>query len=180
MCGPCRPPRLKDQGLLCLAMYFFTRGFGHVDAEFKKLSMGLGSAPQRVGQAHGADQPTNFERRLRSAASRSRLPSPEQAKTGTMPPDDSLRVDDHQSIHNARRDPIETGKKEAIEITEGESLRGFSSEHLELVAQRRISASSEARDRNSPMPAHQISFSMSPMGGSIAYLRLCAIGIELR
>jgi hypothetical protein len=65
--------------------------------------MDPGSAPQGVGE-------------VRSAAAMSRLPSPERAKIGTMPPDDSLRFDDHQSIHNARRDPIATGKKEAIEL----------------------------------------------------------------
>jgi len=31
-----------------------------------------------------------------------------------------------------------------------------------------MSASSEALDRNSPVTAHQISLSISPMGGSIA------------
>ena len=96
--------------------------------------MDPGSAP--VGQAHGADQLANFERHLRSTTAMSRLPSPERAKTGTMPPDNSLRFDDHQSIHNARRDPIETGKKEAIETTESEPLRRLSSQHGELVAQR--------------------------------------------
>src|SRR6202043_638233 len=47
-----------------------------------------------------------------------------------------LRFDDHQGVQNARRNPIEAGKNEAIEVAEGESLRGFSSEHVELVAQR--------------------------------------------
>jgi hypothetical protein len=42
--------------------------------------MDPGSAPQQVGQAHGADQLPDFERYLRSAAARSRLPSPEQGK----------------------------------------------------------------------------------------------------
>jgi hypothetical protein len=42
------PPtyRLKNQGL--------DRGLANVDAEFKKLSMGLGSAPQRVGSWRGS------------------------------------------------------------------------------------------------------------------------------
>src|ERR1700731_1586261 len=53
-----------------------------------------------------------------------------------MPADDRLRFDDHQGVQNARRNPIEAGKNEAIEVAEGESLRGFSSEHVELVAQR--------------------------------------------
>ena len=68
------------------------------DAELEEFAMDPGSAPQRVGQAHVADQLANFERHLWPAAARSRLPSPEQAKTGTMPTDNRLRLDDHQGI----------------------------------------------------------------------------------
>ena len=39
-----------------------------------------------------------------------------------MPADDRLRFDDHQGVQNARRNPIEAGKNEAIEVAEGESL----------------------------------------------------------
>lgn len=97
--------------------------------------MDPGSAPQRVGEAHGADQLADFERHLRSAAAMSRLPSPEQAKTGTMLTDDRLRLDDHQGFCNLRRNPIETGKNKAVESAEGEPLWCFSSQHIELVAQ---------------------------------------------
>ena len=54
----------------------------------------------------------------------------------TMPTDNSLRLHDHQGIHNARRNPIEAGKNQTIKIAEGEPLRRFSSQHIELVAQR--------------------------------------------
>ena len=43
---------------------------------------------------------------------------------------------DHQGIHNARRNPIEAGKNQTIEIAESEPLRRFSSQHIELMAQR--------------------------------------------
>ena len=98
--------------------------------------MDPGRTPQRVGEAHVTDQSANFERHLWPASARSRLPSPEQAKSGTMPADDRLRFDDHQGMQNVRHNPIEAGKNEAIEVADGESLRRFSSEHVELVAQR--------------------------------------------
>jgi hypothetical protein len=85
-----------------------------------------------------------------------------------------LRLDGHQGIHNVRRNPIEAGKNQTVEITESEPLRRFSSQHIELVAQRQVSASSETLDRKSPMTAHQISLSMSPIGGSIATSALSA------
>jgi len=79
--------------------------------------------------------------------------------------DDSFRFDDHQSIHNARRDPIETGKKEALKA----SLFGaFPRSTVSWWRSARISASSEARDRTSPMTAHHISLSTSPMGRRLA------------
>jgi hypothetical protein len=85
-------------------------GLANFDAEFEEFSMDPGRAPKRIGQAHVANQLANFERHLWSAATTSRLPSPERAKTGTMPTDNCLRLDDHQGIHNARRDPIEAAK----------------------------------------------------------------------
>ena len=83
------------------------RRLTNVNAEFEEFSMHPGSAPQRVGEAHGADQLADFERHLRSAVATPRLPSPERTKTSTMPADNSLRLNDHQGIHNARRNPIE-------------------------------------------------------------------------
>jgi hypothetical protein len=59
-------------------MYFGDRGLTHVDTELEQFSMDPGSAPQRVGEAHGADQLPDFERHLRSAVASSRLPSPSE------------------------------------------------------------------------------------------------------
>jgi len=99
----------------------------NVDAEFEKFTMDPGSAPERIGEAHFSDQLANFERDPWSAGPTLRLPSPEQAKTGAMPSDDGLRLHDRQSVHNARRKPIEDGKDQTIEIAESQPLRGFSS-----------------------------------------------------
>jgi len=140
----------------------------HVDAEFEEFSTDPGSAPQRVCQAHGADQLADFERNFWSAATGSRLPSPEQAKTSTMPTDNRLRLHYHQGIRNAWRNPIEAGKNQTVEIAEGEPLQGFSSQHIELVAQGQNLRLERRRDQNNPMTAHQISLRMSPIGASIA------------
>ena len=53
-----------------------------------------------------------------------------------MPTDNGLRLDDYQGIHNAWRNPIEAGKDQTVESAESEPLRRFSSQHIELVAQR--------------------------------------------
>jgi hypothetical protein len=46
-----------------------------------------------------------------------------RTKTTTMPTDNSLWLHDHQGIHTARRNPIEAGKNQTVEIAEVEPLR---------------------------------------------------------
>jgi len=112
---------------------FGDRGLANFDAELEELAMDPGRTPERVGEA---DELPDFECHLRSAAASSRFPSPEQTKTSTMPTDDGRWFHDRQGVHDARRNPIEAGKNQTIEIIEGEPLRRFSSQHIELVAQR--------------------------------------------
>ena len=112
------------------------RGLTNIDAELEEFSMDPGSSPQRVGQAHVADQLADFELNLRSATTGSRLPSPERTKTSAMPTDNRLRLHDHQGINNARRNPIEAGKNQTVKIAENKPLCEFSPQHMELVVQR--------------------------------------------
>ncbi len=112
------------------------RGLSHIDAELEEFAMDPGSAPERVGEAHVADQLADFQRDFWSADSRARLPSPEQAKPGPMPANDRLRFDDHQGVLNAGCDPIQARKNEAIKIVQDNPFRRFSAQHIELMAQR--------------------------------------------
>jgi hypothetical protein len=115
---------------------FRDRGLTHIDAELEQFAMDPGCAPNRVGEAHVADQLADFEWHFRSAAASARLPSPEQAKPGPMPVDNRLRLDDHQGVQNVGCDPIEASKNEAIKIAENKPLWRCSSQHIKLVAQR--------------------------------------------
>ncbi len=157
-----------DGGFLILAMYLATEVWPISMPSLRSSPWISRSAPQRIGETHFPDQSANFERHLWPAAVRSRLPSPEQAKTGAMPADNRLRLYDNQGIHNAWRNPIKAGKNETIESGEGNSLRRFLRSTLSWWRSATISASSEARDRNSPMTTHEISLSISPMRRSIA------------
>src|SRR4051794_16458123 len=67
------------------------RGLAYVDAELEEFSMDARSAPERICQAHLADQLPNFERHLGPADSSSRFPAPEHAKTSAMPAQNRLR-----------------------------------------------------------------------------------------
>src|SRR4051812_6787397 len=69
------------------------RSLTDIDAELEKFSMNAGSAPERISEAHLADQPPDFARHLRPATSPSGLPSPESPKTGAVPAEDSFRAE---------------------------------------------------------------------------------------
>jgi hypothetical protein len=114
---------------------FGDRGLTHINAELEEFAMDPRSAPERVGEAHVADQLANFDRHSWSAAARTGLPSPEQAKPGPMPADDRLWFDDRQGVQNIGCDPIEARKNEPIEIAENEPLWRFSLQRIELVAE---------------------------------------------
>jgi len=53
-----------------------------------------------------------------------------------MPTDNSLRLYDRQSAQATRRNLIEAGENQAIDIAEGRALRRFPSQHIELLTQR--------------------------------------------
>src|SRR3954454_15093087 len=52
------------------------RSLADIDAELEELSKDARSAPERICQAHLADQLSNFEGHLGPAGSSSRLPAP--------------------------------------------------------------------------------------------------------
>jgi hypothetical protein len=98
-------------------------GLADFDAEFKKLSMDSRRSPQRVGDAHLADQSANFQRYSWSAAAVPGFPAPIRSETGTMPTDDSVGPHDRQRLDGVRRQTIQSNKDQPIHGTEGHSLR---------------------------------------------------------
>src|SRR4051794_3568625 len=83
-----------------------SRSLADIDAELEEFSMDARSAPERICQAHLADQLPNFEGQLGPAGSSSRLPAPEAAESSTMPSYNRLRPHDCHRIKNGRREPI--------------------------------------------------------------------------
>src|SRR6266436_5611379 len=53
-----------------------------------------------------------------------------------MPTDHSLRPDDLQSGQHARFQPIQPGKYQTVDAGEAQSLRRFTSQHVELMTKR--------------------------------------------
>ena len=98
-------------------------GLPDLDAELEKLPMDARSTPQRVGDAHLADQPANFQRHGWSTAAVRRFPAPIQSETGAVPTDHGIRHHNRQRLDGIRRQTIQPNKDQAINGTEGQSLR---------------------------------------------------------
>ena len=52
-----------------------------------------------------------------------------------MPADHRLRLEDFQCVQHSRSQAIETGKHQAINIAERQSLRGLAPQHIELMSE---------------------------------------------
>src|SRR3979411_2134774 len=79
-----------------------------------------------------------------------------------MPTDHGLRPDDLQSVQHARCQPIHPGKYETVDAAEGQSLRRFTSQHVELMTKRQDlclqrRSRSEQSDQRQPNQAANIS-----------------------
>src|SRR5260370_42142592 len=98
-------------------------GLADLDAELEKLSMDSRRSPQRVGDAHLADQSANFQRYSWSAAAVPRFPAPIRSETGTVPTDHGIRLHNRQRLDGIWHQTIQPHKDQAIHGTEGQSLR---------------------------------------------------------
>src|SRR5437868_9297387 len=85
-------------------------GPADIDAVLEQLAMVSPRSPQRVGDAHLADQPANFQRHSRSVAAASRFPAPIETEPRTMPTDDGFRLHNRQRIEGTWHQPIQPSK----------------------------------------------------------------------
>jgi hypothetical protein len=89
---------------------------------WRRSSMDPRRAPQRIGNAHLADQLADLQRHNRPATSASRLPAPIRPETRAMPANNGIRLNDRQRIANSRKQPIEPNEYQSVDGTEGEFL----------------------------------------------------------
>src|ERR1700756_733908 len=89
-------------------------GLSDIDAELEEFSMDPRRSPQRIGNAHLADQLAYLQRNCWPATPRFRFPAPIQSEASAMPFDHGLRLDNRQRIANARANPIEAHKNQSV------------------------------------------------------------------
>ena len=89
--------------------------FRNGEAELHKLPVNPRSAPVGVLFRQATDQNSHLVADLRPAAARPGPPSPVQAKAGTVPSDDRLRLDDDEDVGRSRPQGLQSRPEEPIE-----------------------------------------------------------------
>ncbi len=89
--------------------------FRNGEAELHKLPVNPRSAPVGVLFRQATDQNSQLVADLRPAAARPGPPSPVQAKAGTVPSDDRLRLDDDEDVGPSRPQALQSCPDEPIE-----------------------------------------------------------------
>src|SRR5258706_3029636 len=133
-----------------------TSSLGHIfsharlsdrNVELEQLSMDPWRSPQRIGNAHLADQPAYFQGNCWPTTARSRLPATVQTEARTVQFDYGPGPNNRKRIRNPREEAIETNEHQSVDGTEGLFLGGG---RRTMICCRnvKISASIAARDRN--------------------------------
>lgn len=79
------------------------------------------------------------DRSLSSVAPpRARFPTPVEAKAGTMPPHDGLRLDDREDLQDRRKPSIKLDKEPAVVVREPGPAVHFTPQDDQLMSERRI------------------------------------------
>src|SRR3954468_13922215 len=79
-------------------------------------------SPQRVGEAHLADQPANVQRHV-SAAAASRFPAPIRSGARAVPSYNSVRLNDRKRTTGLSEQPVKTNENQSVNWVESELAR---------------------------------------------------------
>src|SRR5262249_19454945 len=105
------------------------------DPELEQLAVYPRCAPQRVGDAHLADQVANLRRYRRPTTERPRFPAPIDSKPSSVPMQKGSWSNDFQGVQHPGSQPIQRNKQQPVDAAEGYSLGGTAMQHVELMSQ---------------------------------------------
>src|SRR6476469_2163591 len=91
-------------------------------------------SPQRVGEAHLADQPANVQRHV-SAAAASRFPAPIRSGARAVPSYNSVRLNDRKRTTGLSEQPVKTNENQSVNWVESELARRPSPKHIDSLPQ---------------------------------------------
>jgi hypothetical protein len=116
---------------------------------------------------HLADKAANVRRCLRPATARSGFPAPVGSEAGAVPAHQRLRPYNLQGVQHPGSQAIEPNKQQAVDAVRATRFGDLRRRTLSWCRSTRTSASNAARDRNSPIKAHQINLQRSPIERTI-------------
>jgi hypothetical protein len=105
--------------------------------------------PQRVRQAHIADQAADLRRHRRPSGAGSRFPAPIGSEPCAVPTDRGVGLDDRQPIENIGERSIEANEYQAIDAAEAMPPWRCPPQDIDLLAQHQV-LRLERRSRSEP------------------------------
>ena len=110
------------------------RGLPDIDAELEELTVDARGAPERIRDAHVANEQSDLMRRARPATARSRFPTPIGSETGAVPADHCARPNHCQCVKCCGYQPRQQNEQQAIDVAQCRSVRRFAPKYIDLVA----------------------------------------------
>jgi hypothetical protein len=104
-----------------------------IKAELEQLAMDAWRAPQRIVQAHPADQRAQVCVNLWPASQGSGFPTPVPAEAGTMPAHDGLGPDNRNRVQDRRKPSIQLDEEPPIASCELDATSHLPPQHGQLM-----------------------------------------------
>ena len=108
-------------------------GLPDIDAKLEQFAVDPWRAPEWVGDAHFANEPTDLRWSARSPTPRSRLPAPIGTETRAMPTDYGLRIENLDCLQHTGGEPIQPCEDQPIDVAEHHALRRLAAQHIQLM-----------------------------------------------
>src|SRR6202041_927913 len=132
-----RPPALGRR-VSSLGHVLGHAGLSDIDAELEEFSMDPRRSPQRIGNAHLADQLAYLQRNCWPATPRFRFPSPIRSDPGAEPFNHGLRLHERQGAQHLPSQTIHACEYQTVQHPERRPFRRLPPQHVKLMTQNRV------------------------------------------
>src|SRR5271155_2083943 len=132
-----RPPAL-GRWVSSLGHVLGHASLSDTDAEREELSVDPRRSPQRIGNAHLADELAYLRRYSWSAPTAPRLPPPVRSEPGAVPFNHGLRLHDRQGAQHLRSQTIQAGEYQTGQHPQRRPFRRLPPQHVKLMTQNRV------------------------------------------
>ena len=110
------------------------RRLAYIEAKLQQFAMDPGCAPERVVEAHRADEMAKLHRYSWPSPPRLGSPPPISAKARAVPPNDRVWANDRDGGSGTRDQPIDQNEDQAIEAAQSHTLGRLPSKNTQLMS----------------------------------------------